>query len=235
MLLTHCLKTANGSKTKPQKYWKKLSDDLEELHSFRNKLAHQPTAENRVIEDDEGTVLIWAKEVIIPNKLDKKKSFKPIEQADLDAHLLSVSAICRKLEVDLRKFPGWEEIALRSGGNSDDNMVGSNHQDRVLDGRPGPSQSALSHLGRRGSFVASRRLAKALNSLNPSLPRGQVVNSKPVDVTTPLSDLAIFAAVADARGFTRAAAKSQRLCAPGLRSGGFRKCRFASRERLGCN
>jgi putative transposase len=37
---------------------------------------------------------------------------------------------------------------------------------------------ALSHLGRRGSFVASRRLAKALNSLNPSLPRGQVVNSK---------------------------------------------------------
>jgi hypothetical protein len=50
-----------------------------------------------------------------------------------------------------------------------------------------------------------------------------------------LSDLAIFAAVADARGFTRAAAKSQRLCAPGLRSGGFRKCRFDSRERLGCN
>ena len=84
MLVTYCLETADGSKTKPQKYWKKLRDDLEELHSFGSKLAHQPTAENRVIEDDEGTVLIWAKEMIIPNKLDKKKSFKPIEQADLD-------------------------------------------------------------------------------------------------------------------------------------------------------
>jgi hypothetical protein len=111
MLVTYCLETADGSKTKPQKYWKKLRDDLEELHSFRNKLAHQPTAENRVIEDDEGTVLIWAKEMIIPNKLDKKKSFKPIEQADLDAHLLSVSAICRKLESTYVNFPGWEEIA----------------------------------------------------------------------------------------------------------------------------
>ena len=34
---------------------------------------------------------------------------------------------------------------------------------------------------------------------------------------------------------TRAAAKSQRLGAPGLRSGGFRKCRCDSCERLGCD
>ena len=111
MLVTYCLETADGSKTKPQKYWKKLRDDLEELHSFRNKLAHQPTAEDRVIEDDEGTVLIWAKEMIIPNKLDKKKSFKSMEQADLDAHLLSVSAICHKLKSTHVNFPSWEEIA----------------------------------------------------------------------------------------------------------------------------
>jgi hypothetical protein len=31
MLVTYCLETADGSKTKPQKYWNKLSDDLEEL------------------------------------------------------------------------------------------------------------------------------------------------------------------------------------------------------------
>jgi hypothetical protein len=114
MLVTHCLKTADGSKTKPQKYWKKLSDDLEELHSFRNKLAHQPTAKDRVIEHDKGTMVMWAKEMIIPNKLDKKKSFKPIEQADLDAHLVSVASICEKLKSSYIRFPSWEEIAAET-------------------------------------------------------------------------------------------------------------------------
>jgi hypothetical protein len=114
MLVTHCLQTADGSKTKVQKHWKKLSKDLEELYSFRNNLAHQPTTKDRVIEDDEGTVVTWAKEMIIPNKLDKKKSFKPMGQGDLDAHLLSVSAICHKLKSAYVYFPSWEEIATET-------------------------------------------------------------------------------------------------------------------------
>jgi hypothetical protein len=111
MLVTYCLETSDGSKTKPQKYWKKLSDDLMELYSLRNKMAHQPTAEDRVVEHDGGTMITWTKEMIIPNKLDKKRPFKPIEQADLDAHLLSVSAICHKLKSTYVRFPSWEEIA----------------------------------------------------------------------------------------------------------------------------
>jgi hypothetical protein len=112
MLVTHCLKTADGSKTKPQKHWKKLCEDVDELHSFRNKLAHQPITKDRVIDHDHGTVVFWAKEMIIPNKLDKKKkSFKPIEQADLDAHLISVASICEKLKSAYAHFPSWEEMA----------------------------------------------------------------------------------------------------------------------------
>jgi hypothetical protein len=128
MLVTYCLETADGSKTKPQKYWTKLSNDLEKLHSFKNKLAHQPTAEDKVIDHDEGTVLIWAKEMIIPNKFDKKKSFKPIEQADLDAHLLSVSAICHKLKSTCVSFPSWEEIASETflQDDADDQEEGEN-------------------------------------------------------------------------------------------------------------
>jgi hypothetical protein len=114
MLVTYCLQTAEGSKTKAQKYWEKLRKDLEELYSFRNNLAHQPTAKDKVIDHDEGTILVWAKEMIIPNKLDKKKSFKPIEQADLDAHLLSASAICHKLKSTYVSFPGWQESALET-------------------------------------------------------------------------------------------------------------------------
>jgi hypothetical protein len=111
MIVTYCLRTADGSKTKPQKHWQKLSKDLEELYSFRNNLAHQPTAKDRVIEHDDGTVIMWAKEMIVPNKLDRKKSFKPIEQADLDRHLLAVSAICHKLKDACIYFSAWEEIS----------------------------------------------------------------------------------------------------------------------------
>jgi hypothetical protein len=46
------------------------------------------------------------------------------------------------------------------------------------DQHAGPHRQALSHLGRKGSLVAPRRLAKVLNSLNPSLPGGQVMSSK---------------------------------------------------------
>jgi hypothetical protein len=128
MLVAYCLETADGSKTKPQKYWANLSNDLEKLHSFRNKLAHQPATEDKVIDHDEGTVLIGAKEMIIPNKFDKKKSFKPIEQADLDAHLLSVSAICHKLKSTYISFPSWEEIASETflQDDPDDQEEGEN-------------------------------------------------------------------------------------------------------------
>jgi hypothetical protein len=129
MLVTHCLETADGSKTKPQKHWKKLSDDLEKLHSFRNKLAHQPTTKDAVIEHDHGTILFWAKEMIIPNKLDKKKKpFKPIGQDDLDEHLLSVSAICHKLKSTYASFPSWEEMAAETflQDDADDQEEGEN-------------------------------------------------------------------------------------------------------------
>ena len=66
--------------------------------------------------------------MIIPNKLDRKKSFKPIEQADLDAHLLSVSAICHKLKSTYIYFPSWEEVAAETflKDDADDQEEGEN-------------------------------------------------------------------------------------------------------------
>jgi len=115
MLIMHCLKTGDGKLTKVQKYWKKLNKDLEELSSFRNNLAHQLTAKDRVMppdDEDRGWTIIRVKEMIVPNKLDRKKSFKPIEHADLEAHLKAVSEIRVQLKHVYISLPGWEESAL---------------------------------------------------------------------------------------------------------------------------
>jgi hypothetical protein len=116
MLVAHGLRTGDGSKTKAQKYWKKLREDLEELYAFRNNLAHQPTTKDKIFppdpdDEDANATIIWAEE-IIPNKLDRERKFKPIEHTDLEAHLKSVSAIREKLENLYMHFSSLEERAL---------------------------------------------------------------------------------------------------------------------------
>jgi hypothetical protein len=49
MFVTHCLKTDGNCKTKAQKIWKDLNQDLKNLYAFRNNLAHQPAPEDKVI------------------------------------------------------------------------------------------------------------------------------------------------------------------------------------------
>ena len=123
MLINYCIKTGHGSHTKAQKYWKKLSKDLEELHSFRNILAHQPTAKDKIyppIDEDRGDMIIWAKDMVIPNKLDKKKSFKPIMHNDLEVHLKSVSLIRERLKTAHIYFPSWEAAAIETFSHNDE-------------------------------------------------------------------------------------------------------------------
>jgi hypothetical protein len=133
MLVTYCLETGDGSKSKAQQYWKKLNKDLERLHSFRNKLAHQPTAEDEIVPptdpDDEGAMIIWAKEMIVPNKLDKRKSFKPIEHADLEAHLKAVLLVRNRLEIACSYLTSWEEIAWETFSDDENEDQDQNQDD----------------------------------------------------------------------------------------------------------
>lgn len=114
MLVTHCLKIEDGKQTEAQKRWKKLNNELETMYKFRNNLAHQPIAEDEVIppaDEDDTYMVIWAEEMIIPNILDKKKSFKPIEHSDLEAHLIAVSILRAQLSRFVFDFPALEEDA----------------------------------------------------------------------------------------------------------------------------
>jgi hypothetical protein len=85
MFVTHCLKTDANKKTKAQKTWNALQQDIENLRAVRNKLVHQPHLEDEVIPaDDERDVemIIIKTDMIIPNSLDKRQKFKPIELSD---------------------------------------------------------------------------------------------------------------------------------------------------------
>jgi hypothetical protein len=110
MFVMHCLKIRDGSETKTRQYWKKLRNDLEKLHSFKNYLAHQPTTKDKIEEDD----------MVIPNDMDKKKAFEPITHSDLEVHLKTVSAINGRLFHLTSEFRRLEEIALETfSGNED--------------------------------------------------------------------------------------------------------------------
>jgi len=104
--------TGDGSQTKAQKYWKKLSKELEDRYSFRNNLAHQPTTKDKIEYDDESiSSITWVTEMIIPNSLDMKKVFQPIVHSGLEAHLKAVSLIGRDLSHFTLRLPRLEEAA----------------------------------------------------------------------------------------------------------------------------
>jgi len=101
MFVTHCLKTNTNKKTKAQKIWNALQQDIENLRAVRNKLVHQPHLEDEVISaDDESDVemIIMKTDMIIPNSLDKRQKFKPIELSDLLSHKKEVSLILERLK-----------------------------------------------------------------------------------------------------------------------------------------
>ena len=114
MLVKHCLRTGQGKKTDAQKYWKELNDEIKELSSFRNLVAHQPIAPDKIVpafDEKYYTVLTWVDEMIIPNELDAKKTFNPIKEVDLEAHLKSLSQVREKLKHVSVNLQHWKEIA----------------------------------------------------------------------------------------------------------------------------
>ncbi len=116
MLVTHCLKTEANKKTNAQKIWNALRLDIETLRAFRNDLAHQPLLDDKVYYDDDGNVemISWQKDMIIPNTLDKRQKFKPIELSDLLSHIKQVSLILERLEYFTSQFPALAQIASQT-------------------------------------------------------------------------------------------------------------------------
>jgi hypothetical protein len=114
MLVTHCLATYDNKETKAQKLWRDLNKDLKNFHSFRNNLAHQPKLDDQIFIDEETKevdMIIWSKELIIPNSLDKRQKFKAIKHDDLESHLKDISLIEERLKTFAVYFPSFAESA----------------------------------------------------------------------------------------------------------------------------
>jgi hypothetical protein len=115
--VTQCLKTNGNKKTRAQKHWNALRLDIENIRAFRNKLVHQPIMEDTVLQaDDEDycEMIIWAADMIIPNILDKRQKFKPIELSDLLSHITQLALILERLKYFTSQFPALVEIALQT-------------------------------------------------------------------------------------------------------------------------
>ena len=96
MLVGHYLKLRADTK-KDQEFWNKYSSKLEKLHSFRNRLAHQPASEV-VTGATDGEFLSIPEGMIIPNRLDPhKKELSPILLADLTNHLKNMTRVRKEL------------------------------------------------------------------------------------------------------------------------------------------
>jgi hypothetical protein len=114
MIVAHCLVTRDNKETRAQRAWKDLNKDLNNHHSFRNNLAHQPKSEDKIFLNEdtkEVDMIIWAEEMIVPNSLDRRQKFKPIEQSDLESHLRAVLLIEERLKTFTIYFPSLAESA----------------------------------------------------------------------------------------------------------------------------
>ena len=117
MFVTHCLKTDANKKTKAQKIWNALQQDIENLRAVRNKLVHQPHLEDEIIPtNDESDVemIIMKTDMIIPNSLDKRQKFKPIELSALLSHKKEVSSILGRLKYFTSQFQDLAQIASQT-------------------------------------------------------------------------------------------------------------------------